>query len=270
MEYPVPDPSSVEQLFTNSIPATYVVWTDGATIYADPQDSDLSPYKGTSPSTVINDAIDECNSVLGSGKIVLAVDGTLEVFSPIVMKRGVRVEGMGWGDAGPTTVRQSDGADITEGVFTYSDAGGNIAGCGIGKLFIDGNEANNASGSGIYNDQDTGMYSIFSELQVKNCPDYGIYFRRGVEAEIYYSEIKNIGGEGIRIGTAGIGSQMVRILGNTLPDAGDPIIHFTNEGEGGRIVKSNIFANGMEPSGRAIILETSQKYRSTTTTLQAV
>jgi len=55
MEYPVPDPLEVGQISSRSIPATYVVWTDGSKVYADPQGEYEAEFSGTDAASVIQD-----------------------------------------------------------------------------------------------------------------------------------------------------------------------------------------------------------------------
>jgi len=76
MEYPVPDPLEIEQLSTNSIPATYVIWTDGTTVYADPQDPDLSSFSGDALS-VFQDIVDNAPAF-----------GDIDRFAHVLIRRG--------------------------------------------------------------------------------------------------------------------------------------------------------------------------------------
>jgi len=59
MEYPVPDPLSVEQLSSRSMPASYVVYTDGTDIWAIPQDNPAGPDMDKVTGSDIGPLLDE-------------------------------------------------------------------------------------------------------------------------------------------------------------------------------------------------------------------
>jgi len=84
MEYPVPDPLRVEQIFSNSIPVAYTVWKDDGIIYADAQISGLSSYKGTDAGTVIQNAIDGLPT---RGGTILISEGDYSITSPITVSQ---------------------------------------------------------------------------------------------------------------------------------------------------------------------------------------
>jgi len=168
MEYPVPDPLDVERAFTNSIPVTYVIWTDGTTIYADAQDSDLTSYEGTDATTVIQNALNEAG-----GRSWIHFKGTgIGIDSGLTLPSGeITLTGGG--------IRGSPGnLQATSPMTSMISLGGDYARIQTYGLSLDGN-GNADRGLDLSWGTLGAPNHRITRTHIYNCNNYAIYMDRG-------------------------------------------------------------------------------------------
>jgi hypothetical protein len=98
---------SAQELQNPVLEASYIIWTDGSTVYAKNGSTDMIEYYGTDAATVINNAV-TATSNRGGGTVFIKA-GNYTVGSSIILKSYVTLEGEGWGEQkAPTTLRLTD------------------------------------------------------------------------------------------------------------------------------------------------------------------
>ena len=121
--------------------ASYVIFTDGSTYYAQNGTSGLIDFSGTNASWVIQSAIDALPS---SGGEVFIKEGEYTIPYPITLKSYVVIEGV----YRLTTLKLANNANCY--IFQKTTTDDKIEYTTIKNLILDGNYNSNTGGGGIY------------------------------------------------------------------------------------------------------------------------
>jgi parallel beta-helix repeat protein len=148
--------------------ASYLIWTDGSTIYAKNSLTGMISYSGSDAATVINNAITATYD--NGGGLVFVKSGNYSIGSSIVMKSYVTLEGEGCGfDKAATVLRLADNVN-DDVIKTPQQKNYHIT---VRNLQIEGNNAHQTSGNGIM------IYStdrsVIEFCMIKWCKDSGIF-----------------------------------------------------------------------------------------------
>jgi parallel beta-helix repeat protein len=158
---------STQDMQYPALEATYLIWTDGSTIYAKNGLTGIIAYSGSDAATVINNAVTATYE--DGGGIVFAKSGNYSLGSSIVLKSYVTLEGEGWGEQkAPTVLRLADNVN-DDVIKTPQQKNYHVA---VRNLQIEGNNAHQTSGNGIM------IYatdrSVVEFCMIKWCKDSGI------------------------------------------------------------------------------------------------
>lgn len=147
--------------------ASYLIWTDGSTVYAKNGLTDAIDYSGIDAATVINYAI--TTTYDRGGGIVFVKSGNYAIRSSIILKSYVTLEGEGWGEQKASTVlRLADNVN-DDVIRTLQQKNYHVT---IRNLQIEGNIAHQTAGSGIH------IYAtdrpVIEFVMIKWCFQFGI------------------------------------------------------------------------------------------------
>src|SRR5205807_2157657 len=139
----------------------------------------LTSYSGNDAATVINSAITALNNASPQGGVLQIRNGTYTITTPIIVKESITIQGDG---IDGTTFKAA--ANLNANVFTIT--GANVL---LQQFTVNGNKANNASGSGIEFVPSTGKNeALLLYLQITQCAGSGV--RAGVTGAGTYKEIR--------------------------------------------------------------------------------
>lgn len=147
---------------------SYLIWTDGLTIYARNSLTGVIDYSGSDAATVINKAITATYDK--GGGLVFVKSGNYSISSSIILKSYVTLEGEGWGEQkAPTVLRLVDNVN-DDVIKTPQQKNYHIT---LRNLQIEGNCAHQTSGNGImiY----SADHSVIEFCMIKWCKDSGIF-----------------------------------------------------------------------------------------------
>jgi len=238
MEYPVPDPLDVEQIFSNSIPPSYVMRVRDSTYYADPQDEDLPKFEGSVGHEVIQSAVDALPS---SGGRIHFDDGIFIVSLSISEGSNINYNSKSnvtlTGNGRSSIIKLKDGATKTDEGAIIINSGpnatikdltidgnwenqGSIAhandGCNIttlGNTLVTNVKSKNSTGDGI---EFGGKDCIALGNLIDNCWEHGIHIHEDRNI-VAHNVIKNTNSHGaIAIWDGSADVYDAQILGNTI------------------------------------------------------
>jgi parallel beta-helix repeat protein len=158
---------STQDLQNPAVESSYIIWTDGSTIYAKNGSTGIIDYYGVDVATVINNAI-TATSNRGGGTVFIKA-GNYSIGSSIILKSYVTLEGEGWGEQNAaTTLMLADNVN-DDVIKTPQQKNYHIT---VRNLQIEGNDAHQTSGNGIK------IYaadrSVIEFCMIKWCKDSGI------------------------------------------------------------------------------------------------
>jgi parallel beta-helix repeat protein len=177
---------STQNTKNSPLEASYLIWTEGSTVYAKNGLTGTIDYSGKDAATVINNAITAAYD--NGGGLVFIKSGNYRLSSSIIMKSYVTLEGEGWGEKSASTVlRLADNVN-DDVIKTLQQKNHHVT---IRNLQIDGNQGYQTAGSGIHicgTDR-----PIIEYVMVKWCHCQGIIIEGTIEGHTSIAPlIKNV------------------------------------------------------------------------------